>query len=77
MNLENLPRKPNFFPLGEKKSHRVRSRPDRPLIYCSSKVCSGWVSSGPISGLEASMRMNDLLVAQLLEQKVAWLSNLK
>jgi len=25
------------------------SKAGRPLIYCGSKVCSGWVGSGPIS----------------------------
>jgi len=27
------------------------SEPGWPLIYCGSKVCSGWVGSGPISNL--------------------------
>jgi len=32
-----------FFPLSQKKSLRVGSKAGRPLIYCRSKVCLGWV----------------------------------
>jgi len=32
----------NFCP-SDKKSHRVGSKIRRPLIYCASKVCLGWV----------------------------------
>jgi len=43
----------NFFHLGSKKilsGQKVPgSKDDRPLIYCGSKVSSGWVGSGPIS----------------------------
>jgi len=38
----------NFFPFGS--GQKVPgSKPGRPLIYCGSKVSSGWVGSGPIS----------------------------
>jgi len=42
----------NFSIFGSKKtsSSWVKKYPDpRPLIYCGSKVCSGWVGSGSIS----------------------------
>jgi len=57
LGLENFPLKFQtfqFFPSGQKKSPWVWSKSTqvkagRPLIYCGSKVCSGWVRSGPIS----------------------------
>jgi len=45
--LENFPSIFSIFALWVKKSHRLGSK--RGLIYCGSKVCSGWVGSGPIS----------------------------
>jgi len=47
----------NFFPLSQKNLFGLGqkvfgSKAGRPLIYCGSKVCSGWVGSGPISSLE-------------------------
>jgi len=46
------PKNPKFFsflPFGSKKSHLVGSKTGQPLNYCGSKVCSGRVSSAPIS----------------------------
>jgi len=37
------------FTLGQKNLFWVRSKADWPLFYCGSKVCLGWVGSGPIS----------------------------
>jgi len=45
-NLFPFDPKKNLFGSGQKVP---RSKPGRPLIYCGSKVSSGWVGSGPIS----------------------------
>jgi len=52
-NLENFPFQ-FFFPSGKKNlfgsGQKVPgSKAGWPLIYCGSKVASGWVGSGPIS----------------------------
>jgi len=58
LGLENFPQKSQFFPSDHKKNlfrsgQKVpRSKTGWLLIYCRSKVCSGRVSSGPISMLE-------------------------
>jgi len=53
--------KKNLIILGQKISV---SKADRTLIYCGSKVCSGWVESRPISSF-ASSKCLTLSVTQL------------